>query len=328
MEEEFQAYNRLKLNEGENNINSNADSVRNDLNKVRADTKAAETKGLANVDFNKELAALPMSGLLSGPLIASIKAMAKSSLTTIEFIRTIAFKNSNGVADFGEPRYVKFEMEKPGAMFGFGQRKTKLEVPLLTIIPIVHLRLFKVQVELGIKLSSVRTKNIGSSKNSLNSESDTVSQTTSTQEGKFSYENRDNKYKEEVTKADGSTEWVDTGSDSTATEEAVDVDSDSWTKSSSFTGITTSYKQTNSGATVSRTYHLDIQITAVSDQMPGGLEKILDALLDGIRDQEEDKVSQALMDNITSKFGAGGVDSMGPTGGAGMATDMGDDETM
>jgi hypothetical protein len=103
-----------------------------------------------------ELAAIPFGTLIGGPLNAAIEAQAKAAMTTVDFINAVGFeedKNSNTK----KVKTVAFSFAN-GPVNG-STPMMKLEVPLLSIVPIPFLRIENLDIHFKASLSqSMETK--------------------------------------------------------------------------------------------------------------------------------------------------------------------------
>lgn len=205
----------------------------------------------------QELSSLDFENLIGGPLVAVVNAQAQSANSTINFIKTVGFKESNNEFDAGEnsttsePIYVSFIYPKetvpyspavpadpaanpPVAAVPEQQaqyRDHQLRVPILTILPIPYLRVEEVTVDFNAKINSL-----------------------------------------EYTKTDSKVRF------GVRTQARAGFLFASAKLKTSF-----SYqKNTTSGNRVERTYSMAIHVRAVQDEMPAGMERILGILEDAI----------------------------------------------
>ncbi len=108
---------------------------------------------MANTEIQPaaEFQALPLEFIVAAPLIAAVKAQAVSAQATIEFVEK--FKGDN----------IQFEFtsEQEGA-----SKKNKVNAPLLSIVPVPHLRIdsltvnFKYEVSQTVKEGATLEKGV------------------------------------------------------------------------------------------------------------------------------------------------------------------------
>ena len=120
-------------------------------------------------DPGKELSSIDFKSLIGGPLIAVVEAQAQAALSTVNFIREVGFKTpakdtSDVPGDFpttGDPVYVVFKYPKeispyePETSTPARFQEMKLEVPILTIVPIPYLRVEEVTIDFNAKINSM-----------------------------------------------------------------------------------------------------------------------------------------------------------------------------
>lgn len=204
----------------------------------------------------EELSSLDFESLIGGPLVAVVNAQAQSANTTVNFIKTVGFKESDDEFEVGEnsntnePIYISFTYPKetkpyqpavpadPGPPPVAAQpevlaeyRDHELRVPILTILPIPYLRVEEVKIDFNAKINTVEFKKTDSKVN--------FSAETEKKAGFFF--------------------------------------------ASSKLKTSFSYqKNTQTGNRVARTYSLAVHVRAVQDEMPAGMERILGILEDAI----------------------------------------------
>ena len=129
----------------------------------------------------QELASIDFAAMIGGPLIAVVRAQAQAANTTVDFIKSVGFKKPDEEADpledteTKEPIYVKFKFWKETQPF---QPATPgdpsatppvlptpeipakfelqyLEVPVITLFPIPHLRVEETTIEFNAKINSI-----------------------------------------------------------------------------------------------------------------------------------------------------------------------------
>jgi len=284
----------------------------------------------------KELSSIDFANLIGGPLVAVVEAQAQAAMSTVNFIRSVGFKQPakdkgdepGDLPTTGEPIYVVFKYPKeiapyepateysisvtvtdpgrgyeaPGVSFSGGGgsgatatasidgegritgieitskgtnytstptititngsgspssvakatvnfipakpssaavfQEMKLEVPILSILPIPYLRVDEVTIDFNAKINSMQT-----------------------------YEHTSSFGVNTETATSGKAGFL-------------------FAKASASFKCSTSY-QSNSKSTgqVERTYSLAIHVRAVQDELPGGMEKVLGILEDAIRSQ-------------------------------------------
>jgi Protein of unknown function (DUF2589) len=69
----------------------------------------------------------------AGPLMACVNAQAQAALTTLNFVKSVGFDDS------GEAIYVQFVFNRTNGTTG-DVEENKIDVPMLTILPIPYLR--------------------------------------------------------------------------------------------------------------------------------------------------------------------------------------------
>jgi len=108
-----------------------------------------------------EMSSVDFFTILSGPLVAIIKAQGNAAATTVQFIKSVGFEpasesdmaDSAAVSavdnmDIGNARMVEFS-------YSNNERHGTITVPLLTIVPIPFLRFESIDVELNVKITSM-----------------------------------------------------------------------------------------------------------------------------------------------------------------------------
>lgn len=130
----------------------------------------------------------------------------------------------------------------------------KLEVPLLTMVPIPFIRIDEATIDFNAKINSMEYRNVASEFNASSS---------------FAMKNT----------VKGS---VSAGTSGLTSIFAKGSASTSFTNSVSFK-VNASYKRTSrAGSKVEKTYQLGVNVKASQDEMPGGMEKILNILEESI----------------------------------------------
>ncbi|MFF0561739.1 DUF2589 domain-containing protein [Streptomyces sp. NPDC004266] len=117
---------------------------------------AAPAAPASPVDLGAELS-LPFEQIIGGPLQGVIRSSAMAANETAQFIRSVGFKQD------GQPEMVAFSYTstEPTQTEGATGKKDvvkKVEVPLLTVVPIPYLQLSKVTLDFNVKIDSVSTR--------------------------------------------------------------------------------------------------------------------------------------------------------------------------
>lgn len=94
-----------------------------------------------------EIASLDFSNLIGGPLNAIVEAQAKSAITTVNFIKEVAFDND------GKVRNVDFTYNRKNEN-GKDQKFT-MTVPFLTMLPVPYITINNALVEFNAKITSI-----------------------------------------------------------------------------------------------------------------------------------------------------------------------------
>ncbi|MDX2591386.1 DUF2589 domain-containing protein [Streptomyces sp. WI03-4A] len=108
------------------------------------------------VDLGAELS-LPFEQIIGGPLQGVIRSSAMAANETAQFIKSVGFKQD------GHPETVAFsytstEPTQTDGTTGKNNVVRKVEVPLLTVVPIPYLQLSKVTLDFNVKIDSVSTR--------------------------------------------------------------------------------------------------------------------------------------------------------------------------
>lgn len=215
-------------------------------------------------EHGKELSSIDFESLIGGPLNAVVKAQAQAAMTTVAFIKEVGFKKADTEFDEGDntsttdPIYVTFRYPKEVVPY----QPAVDEIPAVTddagvvitaLVPAKKAELAKYQdVELSVPILTIlpipylRVEEVTIDFNAkINS---------------MEYQRIDTKIKSKTSASWSGFLW---GSAKLKT---------------SF-----SYqKDTTSGSSVRRQYSLAIHVRAVQDELPGGMEKVLGILEDGI----------------------------------------------
>ncbi|MFX1476744.1 MAG: DUF2589 domain-containing protein [Promethearchaeota archaeon] len=202
-----------------------------------------------------ELSSLDFEALIGGPLIAVINAQAQAAISSVNFIKTVGFKEKTGggvdydAQETEEPIYVKFkyDKEKPGEP-GIYEPHI-LEVPLLTMLPIPFIRMDTTTIDFNAKITSVQ------------------------------YRKTDTSLK------------IDASLEAKA----------GWFFGSAKLKVSSSFKRTTTqGMNVERTYSMNVNVRAVQDEMPAGMERILGILEGAIKSKPETPPSTSTATTTTT----------------------------
>lgn len=105
--------------------------------------------------IGKELATLDFANLIGGPLNAVVEAQAKAALTTVNFIKEVAFDQE------GKSRQVNFTYTRSD---NDGKtREYNLSVPFLTMLPIPYIAVKKASIDFNAKITSTVSSNVSDS---------------------------------------------------------------------------------------------------------------------------------------------------------------------
>lgn len=220
----------------------------------------------------EELASIKFESLIGGPLIAVVNAQAQSAMATVNFIKTVGFKQPS-LADQGsdgdnsstlDPIYVSFSYPKETKPYepmipedatdsdnvidakpavAAEYEDHELRVPILTMLPIPYLRVEETTIDFNAKITSYSYR-----------------RTDTTLKADIEYEK---KFGNSIT---GSAQL----------------------------NVNVSYQRnTQAGNTVNRTFSLAVHVRAVQEEMPGGMEKILGILEDAITSKPSGKTDSA-----------------------------------
>lgn len=122
----------------------------------------------------QELRQIPFAHLIGAPMKAAIEAQALAAQSTIEFIHKVGFKQDLGGADgdlffedtendadAGELRNVTFTYQKLDE--NEDEQTFSLTVPLLSIVPIPHIRIDEMTIDFKAKLTDAVQRKTSSS---------------------------------------------------------------------------------------------------------------------------------------------------------------------
>ncbi|MFH8533264.1 DUF2589 domain-containing protein [Streptomyces tendae] len=108
------------------------------------------------VDLGAELS-LPFEQIIGGPLQGVIRSSAMAANETAAFIKSVGF-DKNGHANTVAFTYTTTEPTDTNDTTGKKQVVKKVEVPLLTVVPVPYLQLSKVTLDFNVKIDSVSTR--------------------------------------------------------------------------------------------------------------------------------------------------------------------------
>lgn len=127
----------------------------------------------------QELSSIDFESMLGGPLVAVINAQAQAAISTVNFIKEVGFKrpaaeeSAGGNTSTQEPIYVSFKYPKelspyqpavpanpatgaPAvAAIPAVYETQKLEVPILTMLPIPFIRIDLTTIDFNAKINSI-----------------------------------------------------------------------------------------------------------------------------------------------------------------------------
>ena len=104
-----------------------------------------------------QLGALPFGNIIGGPLVAAIEAQAKAARSTVEYIKSVAYKpNATGVPtdELQTVRFTYLQKKMNETTKEIVFTEAKLEVPLLVIVPIPYIRIDDMTVQFKAKISA------------------------------------------------------------------------------------------------------------------------------------------------------------------------------
>jgi len=127
----------------------------------------------------QELSSIDFESMLGGPLVAVVNAQAQAAMSSANFIKAVGFKQppdnkntKNESPETGEPIYVTFKYPKEIAPYQPGETPTpaqiqmmKIEVPILTMLPIPFIRIEETTIDFKAKINSMEYRQVDSSFN-------------------------------------------------------------------------------------------------------------------------------------------------------------------
>lgn len=201
----------------------------------------------------QELASIDFESMLGGPLVAVVNAQAQAAMSTVNFIKEVGFKKKTTPDTAGddsgteEPIYVTFKYPKelsPYQPATPGDPSATPPVPATAAVPAVYeTQQLQVPILTMLPIPFIR---IDLTTIDFNAKINSVE-----------YRKTDTNLK------------VDASLEAKA----------GWLWGSAKLKVATSFQRTTSqGNTVDRTYSMAVHIKAVQDEMPAGMEKILNIL--------------------------------------------------
>jgi hypothetical protein len=100
----------------------------------------------------KEISSLDFANLIGGPLNAIVEAQAKSAITTVNFIKEVAF-NKDGQINNVEFKYNRKNDSGKDQMFS-------MTVPFLTMLPVPYITISNALIEFNAKITSVNESSV------------------------------------------------------------------------------------------------------------------------------------------------------------------------
>ncbi|MGP8320809.1 MAG: DUF2589 domain-containing protein [Methanosarcinaceae archaeon] len=141
------------------------------------------------VNPGQELSSIDFESMLGGPLIAVVNAQAQAALSSVNFIKSVGFKAGTSgdpeEQNTGDPIYVTFKYSKEIAPYqpavlavpAEGDNPAvpasdavpakfqdmKLEVPILTMLPIPFIRIDETTIDFNAKINTMEYKKVDTS---------------------------------------------------------------------------------------------------------------------------------------------------------------------
>jgi len=265
--------------------------------------------------FAKEMESLPTADIIGGAFEAVVNAQWQTARTTIDFIESVGFEKSDMSMEkekdgeekkkgksLGKVRMLEFRYKRPQKLLGLGQPAHVVKIPMLTLLPIPYLRVESLNIAFSVKLSQQTTAKRSLGTNQLSVESTNTETSGTTQTKKSS--------KQEKKEGEKGPTW----------REEYDG-TDNWSSTSMQMGIVSTQSTNSQGMRVTREYSLKIDIQAVEDIAPAGLERMLDILtgLIGTANNTEDPLGKMIAGSIGSMgnmLNSGGGAAAAPGTGA------------
>lgn len=117
------------------------------------------------MSLGDEIANLDFASMIGGPLNAVIRAQAQSAITSVDFIKSVGF-NKDGAVEVVQFEYLKSIPKKDAngnPTAEVEEKKYKLSVPLLTMLPIPFIRVEETTIDFNAKITSVQESTTASS---------------------------------------------------------------------------------------------------------------------------------------------------------------------
>jgi len=124
--------------------------------KMEDDEQLFSKSNASNADFAAELGSIDFKNIISGPLDACVQAQANASISTVDFIKQVAFD------DDGKLRTVDFSYDKTvdDGSGGTTTETVALEVPFISTLTVPSIRIESCEIDFNVKLNSVYTKDV------------------------------------------------------------------------------------------------------------------------------------------------------------------------
>lgn len=94
--------------------------------------------------ISNELQSLPLEQIIAGPMQGVIKASAMAAQTTLDFIESVGFTEENGTRRINTASFM--------------QNDTKINVPLLTLIPVPFIRIKTLKIDFGFTIKTTEVE--------------------------------------------------------------------------------------------------------------------------------------------------------------------------
>lgn len=212
-------------------------------------------------NIGAELQALPLEYMLSTPLTAAIKAQALAAVTTVDFIEKVGLSENATTGELSV-RAAEFTFSQPVPdIANPGQtvfQDAKLNVPILSIVPIPFIRISDLNISFEFKI-----RDVSSQQSKAEVTAKTAFDNTTTVESKL--------------QAGGGI-----GSFFGGPKVSGSVES----KTNVSASVSASYQSTNRQMT-DRSATFKMTMNAVQDAIPEGLSRVLTILNDAIKSQKK-----------------------------------------
>jgi len=118
---------------------------------------------LINAQVVPDLSSLDFKSVIGGPLLACVDAQAQATLSTMNFIESVAFyKDAQGHQQISTVAFSYTSLAANGSLASF-----TMNIPLITLVPIPYIEVREVKIDFNIKVNSVRNYAQTSSSNVL-----------------------------------------------------------------------------------------------------------------------------------------------------------------